>query len=84
MLKLYRLNCAPYKCLNIFLQIKDLAIFVQSDVKSTITNLLHEIMNNALAVNYSFYGAHKKKAFDKLKLYEVISSESNHFKIIVQ
>ncbi|XP_071653205.1 uncharacterized protein [Temnothorax longispinosus] len=54
--------------------IKDLGIFVQNDVKSTVVKLMQEIMSNALASNYSFHGAHKKKAFEKLKLYDVISS----------
>ncbi|XP_029169191.1 uncharacterized protein LOC114939864 [Nylanderia fulva] len=54
--------------------IKDLGIFVQADVKSTVLKLMQEIMSNALASNYSFHGAHKKKAFDKLKLLDVISS----------
>ncbi|XP_071560399.1 uncharacterized protein [Temnothorax nylanderi] len=54
--------------------IKDLGIFVLNDVKSTVSKLMSEIMSNALASNYSFHGAHKKKAFQKLKLYEVISS----------
>lgn len=40
-------------------------------------------MSNALACNYSFHGAHKKKAFQKLKLYDVISSKSNHIKISI-
>ncbi|GAB1867800.1 hypothetical protein CAJAP_08879 [Camponotus japonicus] len=31
-------------------------------------------MSNVLASNYSFHGAHKKKAFEKLKLYDVISN----------
>ncbi|XP_036140466.1 uncharacterized protein LOC118644856 [Monomorium pharaonis] len=35
---------------------------------------MQEIMSNALVSNYSFYGAHKKQAFEKLKLYDVISS----------
>ncbi|XP_029158620.1 uncharacterized protein LOC114930932 [Nylanderia fulva] len=41
--------------------IKDLGIFVQADVKSTVLKLMQEIMSNALASNYSFHGAHKKK-----------------------
>lgn len=45
----------------ILLQIKDLGIFVQNDVKSTVLKLMQEIMSNALASNYSFHGAHKKK-----------------------
>lgn len=68
---------------RILLQIKDFGIFVQNDVKSTVSKLMQEIMSNALASNYSFHGAHKKKAFEKLKLYDVISSKSNRIKISI-
>lgn len=68
-----------YVCVCVFMQSKDLAIFEQSDVKTTVSKLMHEIMGNALAANYSFHGAHKKKAFEKLKLCDVISSKFNSF-----
>ncbi|XP_043279872.1 uncharacterized protein [Venturia canescens] len=66
----HRLSTDPDYLNNL---IKDLAIFVQADVKSTVSKLMQEIMSNSVAANFSFHGAHKKKAFAKLKLYNVLS-----------